>query len=206
MRRSWWIQTLPSHYRMTTASTPRTASTALVDEAVAAALAAALADEASPALRPPPESATPSLGQSMPPERTEGARDSTPTSEREKVLTQIEDLMSNSSKAKQEAVECEEMGMAPARVMRMRRKSKDFMEEGLSMFASFEPSLERVFDEIDTDKSGFIEPTELHGAFEKLGRKKTQREIKLAVEKLDTNGDGMISLDEFKKLSLLFAQ
>lgn len=142
----------------------------------------------------------------MPPERTEGARDSTPTSEREKVLTQIEDLMSNSSKAKQEAVECEEMGMAPARVMRMRRKSKDFMEEGLSMFASFEPSLERVFDEIDTDKSGFIEPTELHGAFEKLGRKKTQREIKLAVEKLDTNGDGMISLDEFKKLSLLFAQ
>ena len=73
------------------------------------------------------------------------------------------------------------------------------------MFASFEHSLERVFAEIDEDKSGFIEPAELQQAFAKLGKPKTQKEIKIAVEKLDANGDGMISLDEFKKLSLLFA-
>ena len=57
-----------------------------------------------------------------------------------------------------------------------------------------------MFAEIDEDKSGFIEPAELQQAFAKLGKPKTQKEIKIAVETLDANGDGMISLDEFKRL------
>lgn len=178
-------------------------SRSLYDEAATAAVAAAVA--------PPPAMKRPPVGdlavqQSSPRNVTpKGTRSSTPAAEREKVLAQIEALMSSATVTKKEADESEEMNLPPARAMRMRRKSKDLELEAMAMFASFEHSLEQVFNEIDTDKSGFIEPAELHEAFAKLGRKKTQREIKLAVEKLDANGDGMISLDEFKNLSLLFA-
>ena len=57
--------------------------------------------------------------------------------------------------------------------------------------------LRKVFDEIDTDKSGEIDGKELQGAFRTLGYKATNREVRTLLVKLDTDRNQQISFKEF---------
>ena len=56
---------------------------------------------------------------------------------------------------------------------------------------------QRVFDEIDTDKSGTLTVTELGELASRLGVEMTQEQLKRQTEVLDTNNDGVLSFDEF---------
>ena len=95
------------------------------------------------------------------------------------------------------------VGEAPAsgkrggRGVRLRKKSKDLEMECLQLLAG---TLETVFRSFDTDNSGTLEPEELKAAFEAAGRPTSDDKIRQCYKALDTNNDGVISLDEFKQL------
>ena len=57
--------------------------------------------------------------------------------------------------------------------------------------------LRKVFDEIDTDRSGEIDPLELQMAFQELGYKATKREVWGLLAELDTDSNNGISFLEF---------
>jgi hypothetical protein len=57
----------------------------------------------------------------------------------------------------------------------------------------------KVFDEMDTDKSGFIEANEFDVVMGSLGEPLTSAEVKAALAIIDTSGDHKISFDEFFK-------
>ena len=62
-----------------------------------------------------------------------------------------------------------------------------------------------VFDEVDTDKSGLIDVTELGNVMKKFARdaeipEPTDVMIQAAVDELDTNNDGVVNRPEFKVL------
>ncbi|KAI9011297.1 hypothetical protein BC832DRAFT_550293 [Gaertneriomyces semiglobifer] len=54
-----------------------------------------------------------------------------------------------------------------------------------------------VFDKYDVDKSGEIRTAEFRNMCHQLGYHLSDEELNLAVKKLDVNGDGRISYDEF---------
>ena len=66
------------------------------------------------------------------------------------------------------------------------------------MFCS-EAALRRLFDEFDQDKSGHITPDELRKLIDDagFGEEVTEAEIKDLIARVDTDGDGKISFDEF---------
>lgn len=88
--------------------------------------------------------------------------------------------------------------MAERRAPRLRRKSKDLAEEFDKLMA---PKLEAVFKKIDADGSGTLDANELQEAFAAVGRPSDPETIQNAIKSLDTDGDGVISLDEFKALA-----
>ena len=55
----------------------------------------------------------------------------------------------------------------------------------------------RMFDSVDTDKSGFIEADEFQRLCRKLDATMSANDIKLAMDVLDDSGDGKISFEEF---------
>jgi hypothetical protein len=55
-----------------------------------------------------------------------------------------------------------------------------------------------LFNELDTDKSGFIELGELTAFFKKHGKVVSEMEIGKAMGKADTNNDDKLSFEEFK--------
>jgi len=57
---------------------------------------------------------------------------------------------------------------------------------------------ESMFDMLDTDKSGFIEFNELWADFQKRGVHMTEQECRAIFATLDQNGDGKVSIQEFK--------
>jgi Ca2+-binding EF-hand superfamily protein len=56
-----------------------------------------------------------------------------------------------------------------------------------------------TFDLVDADKDGLISAEELLRLMEVLGQPVTSDAAEAAVEKLDTDGDGRISLEEFSR-------
>lgn len=56
-----------------------------------------------------------------------------------------------------------------------------------------------VFTQLDEDNSGFIDETEIGMAMRKLGYKVNDKRCKMMMKQLDTNGDGVISFDEFER-------
>ncbi len=70
-----------------------------------------------------------------------------------------------------------------------------------------EQELRTVFDEIDTNKNGILEPNEIRMALEKLGMSKyvSDTEIKDLIGRLDIDGVVKgINFEEFKKFLMLF--
>ena len=63
------------------------------------------------------------------------------------------------------------------------------------------PVLEQVFKHFDTDNSGNLDSSELKAAFEAAGRPADEETIASAIKALDTDGDGEISLEEFKAIA-----
>jgi len=92
----------------------------------------------------------------------------------------------------------EAAGLAPARTMRARRKSRELQEEFLRLMG---PHLEAVFYAIDTDASGSLDHRELSAAFEALGRPASDESVRNAIAALDANNDGVISIEEFKAVA-----
>merc|ERR550514_39526 len=88
--------------------------------------------------------------------------------------------------------------MAASRAPRLRRKSKELQE---SFQETTGPKLEAIFHSIDTDRSGNLDKGELKRAFEAAGRPADDDTIERAVKTLDTDGDGLISLEEFKSIA-----
>ncbi|CAG9315143.1 unnamed protein product [Blepharisma stoltei] len=60
-------------------------------------------------------------------------------------------------------------------------------------------SLEDIFKQMDTDQSGKISITEFRNAMRKLNIGLTARDIDMIQARIDTNNDGLIDWDEFKK-------
>ena len=93
----------------------------------------------------------------------------------------------------------EEARLAPARQPLLRRKSRELQ---VRMMETMEPLLVAVFHDLDTDGSGYLDESEIKAAFVRLGRQASDGQIKKAMMALDTNNDGVISLDEFKAIAV----
>jgi len=57
--------------------------------------------------------------------------------------------------------------------------------------------MKKEFDTIDVDKSGFIDPTDIQKL---LGAWVPLQYVKQAIAAVDTNKDGKLSFDEYKKI------
>lgn len=69
----------------------------------------------------------------------------------------------------------------------------------------FGPIVDDLFNSSDTDKSGFIDKTELKKLLSELGQlleipPPTEADVEGELKRLDTNNDGKISKQEFRKL------
>ena len=62
--------------------------------------------------------------------------------------------------------------------------------------------VEALFKSFDVDDNDVIEPANIKDAFTKLGKDVTDEDIKTIMMMHDENGDGKISLEEFKNMLL----
>lgn len=63
-----------------------------------------------------------------------------------------------------------------------------------------EKELKDAFAVFDTDKSGSIDRKELKRLMKKLGQALTEAELDAMMDEVDTDGDGVISFQEFKAM------
>jgi len=123
---------------------------------------------------------------------------SVPTMDGTSVLKAIEDLIAKGQEAKKDLAFCEQANLAPARALRVRRKSKQLEEQAMLLMGG---NLEAVFRQFDLDGNGTLERDELKAAFEAAGRPVTDDVLDHSIAALDTTGDGLINLEEFKALA-----
>ncbi|CAL4935605.1 unnamed protein product [Urochloa decumbens] len=65
-----------------------------------------------------------------------------------------------------------------------------------------EEKLQEAFDVIDKDQDGYISATELRQVMTNLGEKVTDQEVEEMMREADTDGDGLVSFEEFKRRML----
>lgn len=66
--------------------------------------------------------------------------------------------------------------------------------------AGKDEELRDAFNLYDLDKDGVISPTELHIVLNKLGEKCSLSDCQRMISNVDTDGDGKVNFDEFKKM------
>uniref|UniRef100_A0A7S2HNT9 EF-hand domain-containing protein n=1 Tax=Haptolina brevifila TaxID=156173 RepID=A0A7S2HNT9_9EUKA len=84
-----------------------------------------------------------------------------------KTLTVLEDLITAVQEAEQDRKFSESAGLAPARQMKQRRRSKELQ---LQLAEIMGPQLEEIFKAIDTDGNGHLDMAELKTAFQQIGK------------------------------------
>ena len=62
------------------------------------------------------------------------------------------------------------------------------------------PALRLLFDVVDRDGSGALEPRELGRALARLGKERTPQELEQLVREADLNDDGALEMAEFLRL------
>jgi len=85
---------------------------------------------------------------------------------------------------------------------RQRRKSRDLEQEVFGMHITDKAKLKKVFDEIDTDKSGELDVSELRAALQKCkpGETITNNQVKKRISKYDVDGNGTLSFTEYENM------
>lgn len=114
------------------------------------------------------------------------------------VLEAIANIVKKGRANEKEEKWAQEAGMPPGMGLRLRRRSRDLEAECLEITGA---ELERVFKKFDVNGNGALEVSELKAAFDAAGRTASEALIKQCYKKLDTDKDGVISLEEFKKIS-----
>lgn len=72
---------------------------------------------------------------------------------------------------------------------------------GVKLYDSFnDAEIRTAFNHFDKDGDGFITELELTECMARMGKNYSKREIKRMIKSIDTDGNGMISIDEFAKL------
>jgi Ca2+-binding EF-hand superfamily protein len=61
-------------------------------------------------------------------------------------------------------------------------------------------SIQAVFEQIDTNHNGFLEPEEIRIVMQGASVDITDEELDIMIRNADTNGDGRIDIQEFKRL------
>lgn len=82
-----------------------------------------------------------------------------------------------------------------------RKEQRDKIKQG-SMFGMM---VESSFNKYDTDKSGYIEKSELMEVLKQMNKdlkrpEPTEKEVNAKLKELDINSDGKISKEEYEKL------
>lgn len=81
---------------------------------------------------------------------------------------------------------------------RQRRKSRELETQVFGMDLTDVDKLRKIFDSIDEDKSGSIDPEELGIALQKAGKNPTRELLKKLFEKYDTDGNGTLEFNEYQ--------
>ncbi|XP_072953042.1 calmodulin-like protein 6 [Typha angustifolia] len=82
---------------------------------------------------------------------------------------------------------------------------KESKDKAVSTATANELHLETVFSTFDRDGDGFVTSAELEESLKRLGLSTTSAEVTRMMEKVDSNGDGLIDLEEFRELYELFS-
>lgn len=88
-------------------------------------------------------------------------------------------------------------------------KAKDAIRDIASDEIKFNGYMDKVFDKVDSDENGFIEKEELETLIKTIALKLKkdfevpEEKIQSILETIDTDGDGKISREEFRKTSRL---
>merc|ERR1719353_2508343 len=70
---------------------------------------------------------------------------------------------------------------------------------GIGAITKIKGNIQDTFDELDADKSGFIEAGELAVLLEKMGCKQDSKTVAQAMKNISRTGDGRISFEDFSK-------
>mmetsp|Transcript_20717 Transcript_20717/g.46358 ORF Transcript_20717/g.46358 Transcript_20717/m.46358 type:complete len:125 (-) Transcript_20717:300-674(-) len=84
------------------------------------------------------------------------------------------------------------------KITRVRRKSRELEEINFGgVTLSERDKLRQVFDSFDVTRDGNISKDEMHEALKKSGKTVTKEALDAIFLKLDTDGNNLISFDEF---------
>ncbi|VYS50180.1 unnamed protein product [Arabidopsis thaliana] len=74
-------------------------------------------------------------------------------------------------------------------------------EETKAMMKEFD--LDEAFDLYDLDRNGRISANELHSVMKNLGEKCSIQDCQRMINKVDSDGDGCVDFEEFKKMMMI---
>jgi len=113
----------------------------------------------------------------------------------------LDDIMKFSAKSAQAMNDLDEMSVRSVemaqRCNRARRKSRSLETDLFGCLLSDMNNLRASFDSVDTDKSGTIDKEELQEALRKAGKRLSIDECKEMIARVDQNGSGELSFEEF---------